>query len=102
MSYPSKSGRLGSGISSGIKINSSKQLYHSGLVTRSSDISSGIPTGGFENLNPNAMKYMKGRVSEKQFEKLPSQSFPDRDFTSDDVSEKDLSDSKCCDCCVIQ
>ena len=91
MSYPSKSGRLGSGISSGIKINSSKQLYHSGLVTRSSDISSGIPTGGFENLNPNAMKYTKGSGGVKQVER-----------PSGDVSKKDFPDSKCCDCCVIQ
>ena len=83
MSYPSKSGRLGPGISSGSGYLSSKWT-------------SGIPTGGVENLNLNAMKYTKGSGGAKQVER-PSQS-----FQNPDVSKKDFPDSKCCDCCVIQ
>ena len=78
MSYPSNSGRLGPGISSGSGYLSSKWT-------------SGIPTGGVENLNLNAMKYTKGSGGVKQVER-----------PSDDVSKKDFPDSKCCDCCVIQ
>ena len=85
----------GSGLNSGSGYVRSKR-------TISNISSGGIPTGGDEKLNPNAIKYIKGRVSEKKFEELRSKYFPDNELPPDEVSKKDFPDSKCCDCCVIQ